>query len=428
MQVEALADLGPARRHEVFDRHTGVEAIHHDVSEIVDTVRTEGDVALRRFTEEFDDVTVGNLDITADLERAYDSLDDALLEAIETAAANIRHFHRQQTRTDWYTETAFGEIGRRFRPIERIGAYVPGGTAAYPSSALMTVVPAKVAGVDQVAVATPPGDPIHPATKAALHIAGADEVYQVGGAQAIAALAHGTESIPAVSKIVGPGNPWVTAAKGIVQGTVEIDFLAGPSEILVIADESADPSYVASDLLAQAEHGADSPCIAIVTEPSMGEAIIEALDEQLSHTKREALARAALEQDTSAILIARSMSEAISFAEEYAPEHLSIQTNDPRQVAERIPSAGSVFLGPFTPVAAGDYATGTNHVLPTNGLAKRTGGLSVDDFVRSTTVQQLTEDGLHTLSPTITKLAEAEGLNAHAESVRIRTEASGRQD
>lgn len=432
MEVEALAELGPARRKAFFDRGSDLEAIRGDVEEIVDTVRTEGDVAVRRYTEEFDDVTVGNLEVTGTLERAYDELDSDLRSAIETAAANIRRFHERQVRSDWEVETPIGELGRRFRPLERVGAYVPGGGAAYPSSALMTVVPARVADVDQIAVATPPGDPIHPATLAALHVAGADEVYRVGGAHAIGALAHGTESIPAVQKIVGPGNRWVTAAKAAVRGTVDIDFLAGPSEVLVIADETAEPAYVAADMIAQAEHGPRSPCVAVATDQAVADGIVTELERQAAAVERAETVASALEHDASGVVLVRSLSEAIGFAEEYAPEHLAVQTANDDVVAERVRSAGSVFLGPSTPVAAGDYASGTNHVLPTHGLAKRTGGLSVDDFVRSTTVQRLTDSGLADLAPTITTLAEAEGLLAHAKSVTRRTDGaadgSGRQD
>ncbi|WP_435177645.1 histidinol dehydrogenase [Halorussus sp. AFM4] len=423
MNVRTLADLGPDDRRALFDRDAGVEAVRDDVRDIVSRVREEGDVAVREFCEEFDGVSVGNLDVTDEAERAYDEVDDEVREAIETAAENVREFHEAQLPDDWRREFSDGrELGRRFRPIERVGVYVPGGAAAYPSSALMGVVPAKVAGVDQVAVATPPAEELNRATLAAIHAAGADRVFNVGGAQAVAALAYGTEQVDRVQKIVGPGNKWVTAAKAEVQGDVAIDFLAGPSELLVVADETADPRLVAADLLAQAEHDADASVVAVTDDEATAEGIADELDRQLPERERADVAREALESDESGVLLARSPSEAVLFAEEYAAEHLSIQADDDEEILDRIDSAGSVFLGPYTPVAAGDYASGTNHVLPTNGLAKITGGLSVDTFLRSTTVQRLDEGALDDLSGTITTLAEAEGLEAHAESVRKRFE------
>ena len=420
MNVRAVGDLSPDERAALFERDAGIDAVRGDVSDIVGRVRREGDVAVREFSREFDGVEVGNIDVTDAAERAYDAVDDDIRDAIETAAGNIRAFHERQQPTDWREDFEGRELGRRYRPIERAGVYVPGGTAAYPSSVLMGVIPAKVAGVAHVAVATPPGEPINPVTLAAIHVAGADAVYQVGGAQAIAALAYGTETVTAAQKIVGPGNKWVTAAKAEVRGDVEIDFLAGPSEALVLADETADPALVAADLLAQAEHDPNASVVAVTADDALAEAIAEAVDRQAAQRERESIIREALDNDASGILTARSMSEAVLFAEEYAAEHLSIQAANDEALLDRIDSAGSAFLGPFTPIAAGDYASGTNHVLPTNGGAKRFGGLSVDTFLRSTTVQRLEAESLATLEETITLLAEAEGLEAHAESVRKR--------
>jgi histidinol dehydrogenase len=420
MRVSAVADLGPGERSDLFDRDAGVEAIRSDVREIVERVRDEGDVAVREFCREFDDVQVGSLEITDEAERAYESIDEELREAIETAVDNVHEFHEAQVPEDWRDTFDGRELGRRFRPIERVGVYAPGGTAAYPSSAIMGVVPAKVAGVEQVAVATPPAEEINPATLAAIHAAGADVVYSVGGAQAVAALAYGTESINRVQKVVGPGNRWVTAAKAEVRGDADIDFLAGPSEILIVADETATPEYVAADLVAQAEHDENASVVAVTDDEALAEEIDEAVDRQAAERQREDVIRAALDNDASGVFHARSMSEAIMFAEEYAAEHLSIVAEDDESILERIDSAGSVFLGPHTPVAAGDYASGTNHVLPTGGGAKLTGGLSVDTFVRSTTVQRLDREALDGLGETITALADAEGLEAHAESVRRR--------
>ncbi|MBX0285197.1 histidinol dehydrogenase [Haloarcula salinisoli] len=422
MNVRTVADLGPDERSALFDRDAGVEAVRDDVADIVDAVSEEGDVALRRFASEFDDVEVGNIDITDAAERAYEEIDDDVRAAIEDAADNIRAFHERQRPEDWRDDFEGRELGRRFSPLDSAGVYAPGGTAAYPSSALMGVIPAKVAGVEHVAVATPPAESVNPVTLAAIHVAGADAVYQVGGAQAIAALAYGTETVTSTDIVVGPGNRWVTAAKAEVRGDVAIDFLAGPSEIMVVADAAADPDLVAADLVAQAEHDENASVVAVTDDEAVAEAVAEAVESQAAEREREAVIRGALDNDASGVFLARSMSEAVLFAEEYAAEHLSIQADDDEALLERIPSAGSVFLGPYSPVAAGDYAAGTNHVLPTGGAARVTGGLSVDTFVRSTTVQRLSEDSLGELRETITTLAEAEGLEAHAESVKKRFE------
>ncbi|WEL26218.1 Histidinol dehydrogenase [Haloferax volcanii] len=425
IEVRELADLGTDARRAFFERDAGVGEVQSDVRDIVERVRREGDVAVREFSNEFDGVQVGNIDVTDAAERAYDELDDDVREAIEAAAANVRAFHEKQVPADWREE--FGddgtrELGRRYRPLDRVGVYAPGGTAAYPSSVLMGVIPAKVAGVEHVAVATPPAEPMNPVTLAAMHVAGADAVYSVGGAQGIAALAYGTETVKAVQKVVGPGNKWVTAAKAEVRGDVDIDFLAGPSEVLVVADETAEARFVAADLVAQAEHDPNASVVAVTDDADLAADVVAEVERQAGERERAETIEAALEGDASGVLLARSMSEAVLFAEEYAAEHLTIQADDDEALLDRIDSAGSVFLGPYTPVAAGDYASGTNHVLPTGGGAKRQGGLSVDHFVRSTTVQRLDRDGLSELSETITTLAEAEGLDAHAQSVRERFE------
>jgi len=420
MSYRVVADLSPDERQAFFERDAGIDAARSDTTEIIGRVRQEGDVALRQLAAEFDDVEIGNLDVTDLAERAHEEVDDEILSAIQTAADNIRAFHERQVPADWRETFGDRELGRRYRPLERVGVYAPGGTAAYPSSVLMGVIPAKIAGVEHIAVATPPADPINPVTLAAAYEAGADVIYAVGGAQAVAALAYGTETVSSVDKIVGPGNKWVTAAKAEVRGDCEIDFLAGPSELLVVCDETADPTFVASDLIAQAEHDPNSSVVAVTDSESTAKAISEAVDNQLAGRERRETIEKALTNDSSGVLLARSMSEAVLFAEEYAAEHLSIQADDDEALLDRIDSAGSVFLGPYTPVAAGDYASGTNHVLPTNGGAKRFGGLSVDAFLRSTTVQRLDEASLNGLAETITTLAEAEGLEGHAESVRRR--------
>ncbi|QPV63012.1 histidinol dehydrogenase [Halosimplex litoreum] len=423
MNVRRVDALDPGERAALFDRDAGVDAVRDDARDIVGRVRSEGDAALRELSREIDGVEVGNVDVTDRLERATEAIDEETRAAIEDAAANVRAFHERQLPEDWTEDFEGRELGRRFRPLDTVGVYAPGGTAAYPSSVLMGVIPAVVAGVEHVAVATPPAEEINPVTLAAADIAGADAVYQVGGAQAVAALAYGTETITAVQKVVGPGNQWVTAAKAEVRGDVEIDFLAGPSEVLVVADGTADPSLVAADLVAQAEHGETSSVVAVTDDEATAEAVAAAVDDHAAGRDREETVRAALDNDASGVFLARSMPEAVLFAEEYAPEHLSIQADDAEALLDRIPSAGSAFLGSYSPVAAGDYATGTNHVLPTNGKARVTGGLSVDTFLRSTTVQRLSEDSLGDLRDTVTTLANAEGLEAHAHSVDARFDA-----
>jgi len=420
MNVRTVADLGPRERRALFSRDAGIDAVAEDVQEIVSRVRTEGDVALREYAREFDDCEVGAIDITDDAERAVDEIDTDLRDAIESAISNVWEFHERQLPTDWRADVDGRELGRRFRPLERVGAYVPGGEAAYPSSAIMTVVPAKVAGVEHVVVTTPPGEPINPATLAAIHLAGADQVYQAGGAQAIAALAYGTETVSAVEKIVGPGNKWVTAAKRVVRNDVAIDFLAGPSEVLVLCDASANPRFVASDLLAQAEHDPNASVVAVTDDIGLAESVVEEIERSTDERERTETIERALANDASGVFLARSASEAVAFTEAYAAEHLSIQAAEDEALLDRIDSAGSVFLGPHTPVAAGDYASGTNHVLPTGGGARVVGGLSVDTFLRATTVQRLSADGLSGLGDTIDTLARAEGLEAHAESVAVR--------
>jgi histidinol dehydrogenase (EC 1.1.1.23) len=422
LEPREVADLAPADRTALFDRAAADPDVSDRVAEIIDRVRAEGDVALYRYAEELDDVTVGSIDITDMLDEALAAIDDQLRTALETAAARIESFHESQRREDYEVEDAVGTLGRRFRPFGRVAVYVPGGAAAYPSSVLMGAIPARVAGVEEVIILTPPADPMPSATLAAAAIAGADAVYAVGGAQAIAAAAYGTETIGRVQKIVGPGNRWVTAAKVAVSGDVPIDFPAGPSEIVVIADSTADPTYVAADLIAQAEHDPAASVVCLVDDAEVADAIVTAITSQCAERDRQDIIQKALQHDRSGVFIARSISEAIVFTDAYAPEHLSIQTSDPYAVADRIQHAGSIFIGGMTPVAAGDYATGPNHVLPTMGGARIYGGLSVDTFVRTQTVQELSSAGLADLEGVIVPIATTEGLEAHAHSVEIRTQ------
>ncbi|MBB6647203.1 histidinol dehydrogenase [Halobellus ruber] len=405
-----------------LDRDAGVDEVRQDVADIIAQVRTEGDEALRSFSWDFDGVALDALDVTDAAEAAADQIDSGIPETILSAIENVRKFHERQVREDWVDSFGNRTMGRQFRHIERVGAYVPGGNATYPSTAVMTVVPAKVAGVEKVAVVTPPAEELNRVTLAAIHLAGADEVYVSGGAQAVAALAYGTETVPSVEKIVGPGNRWVAAAKAEVRGDVAIDMIAGPTEVLVVVGGSADAEIVAAELVGQAEHDPHFSTVVVTPDGSLAAAVTEAIERQTPDRERSGIIRDALRNDSSGVFVADSMDDATDFAEAYAAEHLVVMTEEPGETLENIDSAGSVFLGEYSPVAAGDYAAGPNHVLPTSGAARTAGGLSVDSFVRSRTVQHLDEARLASISEAVVSLAELEGLEAHAESVRKRFE------
>ena len=417
MNPRRIDSLSEDERAGIIDRSAGAD-VEEDVRPIVEKVRQEGDDALREFTREFDGVEVEELRVKEnEIHEARDACSDDILEAIEHAAGRIRNFHKKQVRDDWSERDDGIEVGRRFVPLSSAGAYVPGGGAAYPSTALMTVLPAKVAGVERVIACPPP--PVPAATLAALEVAGADAVYRVGGAQAVAGMAYGTETIGAVDAVVGPGNVYVTEAKKQIRydDAARIEFPAGPSEICVIADETANASHVAVDMLAQMEHDADASAVLASTDEETAHEVADEIEERISKANRDDTMKSA----TSEILIG-DLDECVEFTNDYAPEHLSIMTDDDDAVLDRIRNAGSVFLGTHTPVAVGDYATGTNHVLPTAGGARLHGGLSVDDFVKTTTYQRLTREGVEELAETVTKLARTEGLEEHALSVEERLE------
>ncbi len=412
----------------LLSRDVGISEVLSAVNEIVMEVGGSGDEALFKYTEKFEGARLDDLRVSEEeIDAAYDLVDERLREALAEAADNIYHFHNQQKdRELWMSEVAPGvSVGQKVVPLDSVGAYVPGGRASYPSSALMTVIPAKVAGVGRIIVCTPPkaDGSITPLTLVAADMAGADEIYKVGGAQAIAAMGLGTESIERVQKIVGPGNVYVTAAKMLLRGTVEIDFPAGPSEVLIIADRTADPGVIAADMIAQGEHDPRSISVLVAVDELMASAVVEELAIQAASAARSDIIQQSLEH--SAVLLASDMDEALDFSNAFAPEHLEIITADPMGAFRSIRNAGSVFLGRFTPVAAGDYASGTNHVLPTSGHARTFSGLNVDHFTKKITVQMITDDGLLGLEDTIITLAEAEGLKAHAESVRRRLEPKG---
>lgn len=395
------------------------------VENIVNNVRDNGDEALRHYTEKFDKVDLKNFLIEEEnLKRSTQKIDPELLASLKKAASNIEKFHQAQLPTEWSMEVDEGiNAGQIVRPLERVGCYIPGGRAIYPSSILMTVIPAKVAGVEEIICCTPPGPDgtVQDMVLAAAYLAGADKVYRVGGAQAIAAMAYGTETIPAVNKIVGPGNIYVTAAKKMVYGQVDIDFPAGPSEVLIIADESGNPEYIALDLLAQAEHDPQAASVLVTTSSELATIVKNKVEENLPHMKRKEIIAESLEKNGK-IIVVPTMDEAIRFSNEYAPEHLIIATREPEEVVKDIKNAGSIFLGNLTPVAAGDYGSGTNHVLPTSFCAKMYSGLSTESFLKKPTVQKLSEKGLNNLKDVVIPLAEYEGLYAHAESFKKRLE------
>ncbi|MDH7597587.1 MAG: histidinol dehydrogenase [Methanothrix sp.] len=423
MIVKKLNELSSEDLKVLLSREIGIQDVLQRVNDIVMDVAENGDEALRKYTERFDGVRLESFRVSEDeIEEAYDALDEGILSALELAAQNIYAFHDEERTKDlWLYQVAPGVVaGQKVVPLESVGAYVPGGRAAYPSSALMCVIPAKVAGVERVVVCTPPDGSgrIAPLTLAAADIAGADEIYKLGGAQAIAAMALGTESIERVEKIVGPGNVYVTAAKMLVRGSVEIDFPAGPSEVLIVADSSADPEFIASDMIAQAEHDPSSIAVVVTTSEPLMRAVETELSSQAEKTERRDIVQASLER--CALLLAESLDDAMAFSNAFAPEHLELMVRDPMDALNMVRNAGSVFLGHYTPVAAGDYATGTNHVLPTAGYAKIFSGLNIDAFTKKISVQSMTGEGLESLADVIIKMAESEGLRAHAESVRIR--------
>lgn len=381
------------------------------VRPIVDAVKNEGDRAIIRFEKEFDGVDLKRLRIERDeVDAAYDAVSDELIDALEVAKENIERFHFV-TMVEREIKIQFEDclMGKIYTPIERVGAYIPGGRASYPSTALMIGIPAKIAGVEKLIACTPPNSDgkVNPLTLVACDLAGFDEIYSIGGAQAIAAMAYGTESVPKVYKIVGPGNIYVTAAKLLVAKDVAIDMPAGPSEILIIADETANPEFVAYDCLAQLEHDPMAVAVVLTTSEKLARDVIAIVER---HGSFENFKVKVVE-----------LNDAVNIANEFAPEHLSIVTANPLEVLEKVRNAGSVFLGNFSPVAAGDYASGTNHVLPTAGYAKMFGGLSVESFMKHYTFQMLSEEALKRIGSAIVKIAEAEGLKYHAESVRKRT-------
>ncbi|TNJ61042.1 histidinol dehydrogenase [Paenibacillus hemerocallicola] len=402
------------------------------VSDILERVRTEGDAAVLRFTESFDKVKLeaGQLRVTEqEITAAYDRVEPRFIEALRRAAANIRSFHEKQKRNSWMDVQPDGTtLGQIIRPLRRVGLYVPGGKAAYPSSVLMNAIPAQVAGVPEIVMVTPAStggkEGIDPYILVAAAEAGIREMYRVGGAQAVAALAYGTETIPPVDKIVGPGNIYVALAKRYVYGVVDIDSIAGPSEILVLADDSADPSYIAADLLSQAEHDEMASAILVTTSRPLAEAVLAEVETQLATLPRKEIAEKSI-RERGAILLADSEVEAVATSNRLAPEHLELLVREPFGWLGRIENAGAIFLGPYSSEPVGDYFAGPNHILPTNGTARFSSPLSVDDFLKKSSVIHYSKEALLRDGEDIMTLAKHEGLDAHARAIQVRLEKEG---
>lgn len=425
MRIYNYSDLNKQDIQKLVQRNVDpADEIRNVVEDIINNVRTHGDHALLNYAAKFDKVELKSLSIgKEELATLASELQPEQKNALDTAYSNIRKFHETQLHAESKVETMPGvTCWRELRPIEKVGLYIPGGTAVLPSTFLMLGIPARIAGCQEIVVCSPPqkDGKINAYIAYVAQLLGIEKVYLTGGAQAVAAMAYGTESIPKVDKIFGPGNQYVTKAKTIVQSTTNtaIDMPAGPSEVLVIADDSAVPAYVAADLLAQAEHGVDSQSVLVTTSQQFAEKVIEELNNQLPVLPRAAIAGKAI--DNSYIVVVNDLNEAMQFSNEYAPEHLILATNQWQQITGKIINAGSVFLGNLTPESAGDYASGTNHTLPTSAYARAYSGVSVDSFVKKITFQHISPEGIQSIGHTVEVLAELEGLQAHKNAVSVR--------
>ena len=420
-----IMKYGEVPNSEIFARTMPTMNVTDKVAEILRNVRERGDEALREYTAKYDHATPESLTVTPEeMQEALAATDPDFIRILERAAANIRKFHSRQVRNSFIINDEDGIImGQKVIPVDRAGLYVPGGTAAYPSTVLMDVIPAKLAGVKEVILMTPPGPDgkINPAILAAASVAGADRIVKAGGAQAIAALAFGTESVPKADKIVGPGNMYVAEAKRQVYGMVSIDMIAGPSEILVVADGASDAAQVAADLLSQAEHDKVSSAVLVTDSQALAEAVQAEIERQIPLLARSAIARASVDSNGK-IIVAEDLRAAIEIANEIAPEHLELCVDNPFDYLDSIRHAGSVFLGRNCPEALGDYLAGPNHTLPTQGTARFSSPLSVDDFVKKTQYTYYTKDALARVAQDVAAFAEKEGLTGHARSAMIRME------
>lgn len=422
--INAANDQGYLKR--LLERNQFEDsAVNERVSQILADVKERGDAAVSEYTERFDGVKLAAYEVTPEeMAIANQKIDPALFAALKQAQANIERFHRAQLRESYILHNDDGSyVGQLIKPINRVGIYVPGGTAAYPSTVLMNALPAKLAGVKEIIMVTPPlrDGGIKAAILVAAQLAGISRIFKVGGAQAIAALTYGTKSVPAVDKIVGPGNIYVAMAKKQVLGYVGIDMIAGPSEILIIADETADPRFVAADLISQAEHDELAASILITTSPELADAVNVELKRQTALLERRSIIEKSL-TNYGQIIITKTAEEAVDLANRIAPEHLEVMTKDPLQTSKGLVNAGAIFLGPYTPEPVGDYFAGPNHTLPTSATARFSSPLSVDDFIKKSSLLYYNEEALQKAKDAIIRIATDEGLTAHANSVRIRFE------
>ncbi len=410
---------------EIFDRGETSFDVRDIVSDIINNVKANGDKALFAYCKKFDKADLSCLEVSAEeIEEAFSIVEPRFIEILKTAAGNIRAFHSRQVRNSFIINENDGIItGQKVTPIEKVGLYVPGGTAAYPSTVLMDSIPAKIAGCKEICITTPPSadGKVNPVILPAAKIAGVDRIFKVGGAQAIAALAYGTESIPKVDKIVGPGNAFVAEAKRQVFGRVSIDMIAGPSEILVIADGKSDPRFVAADLLSQAEHDKMASAVLVTDSMDLAKKVQSEIETQLKLLPREEIARTSIDNNGK-IIVAENIADVIAVSNEIAPEHLELCVDNPFDYLDKITNAGSIFMGRYCPEALGDYYAGPNHTLPTSGTARFSNPLSVDDFVKKSQYTYYTKDALQKISHDVAFFAEKEGLSAHARSATIRFE------
>ncbi len=410
-------------KNEIFSRMAETPDVSDIVADIIENVKVNGDKAVFEYTARFDKAQLDSLEVTKEeIEEALAQVEPKFLRILETAAENIRNFHSKQVRNSFIISEDNGIVtGQKITPVERAGLYVPGGTAAYPSTVLMDSIPAKIAGVKEMCIVTPPNSEgkINPVILAAASIAGVDRIFKVGGAQAIAALAYGTESIPKVDKIVGPGNAFVAEAKKQVYGLVSIDMIAGPSEILVVADGKSNPAYVAADLLSQAEHDKNASAVLVTESLDLAEKVSAELEKQIPMLERQEIARASIDNNGK-IIVAENLTQGIDIANELAPEHLELCVDNPFDLLDSVKNAGSIFMGRYCPEALGDYYAGPNHTLPTGGTARFSSPLSVDDFVKKSQFTYYTKEALFAVAEDVGFFAEKEGLTAHAKSATIR--------
>ena len=417
---------GEVSNSEIFARDNIASNVEDIVTDIIYNVRKNGDKALFEYAEKFDKGVLSSLEVTKEeIDKAFSEVDPEFIEIVKEAKENITAFHEKQLRKGFEIREENGVVkGQKITPIDKVGLYVPGGTAAYPSTVLMDSIPAKIAGCEEIVMVTPPSKDgsVNPAILAAAKIAGVDRIFKVGGAQAVAALAYGTESIPAVDKIVGPGNAFVAEAKKQVFGKVSIDMIAGPSEILVVADNTANPKYVAADLLSQAEHDKMASAVLVTDSYELALAVSEQIEEQIPCLPRADIARASIDNNGKIIVAEGNLMLAIDIANEIAPEHLELAVENPFDYLDKVKHAGSIFMGKYCPEALGDYFAGPNHTLPTSGSAKFSSPLSVDDFQKKSQFTYYTREALEEVYDKVAKFAEKEGLHAHAKSATIRFE------